>query len=62
MLKNLVDVSFSSLRTIKSGKIQLENLNGNIVAVEDYTSLIAPDLIFDCITHHFLKCAPAHCK
>lgn len=23
------------------------------------TSLIAPDLIFDCITHHFLKCAPA---
>ena len=22
------------------------------------TSLMAPDLIFDCITHHFLKCAP----
>ena len=22
------------------------------------TSLIAPDLIFDCIIHHFLKCAP----
>lgn len=23
------------------------------------TSLIAPALILDCITHHFLKCAPA---
>lgn len=30
--------------------------HGSTAAVP--TSLIAPALIFDCITHHFLKCAP----
>ena len=29
-----------------------------VLRVEMQTSLIAPDLILDCITHHFLKCAP----